>query len=163
MNIKPYFDAFNENHIRYVVKWLPEWYPESPKGSDIDIFCQSPFDIMKHVSEVCAKPNNIEKKVEAPWHHKYDIMLNGALIFRFDVYDQIHIDSASISRTIDRKIFETSVLRNGVWLPNSNYQMLFRLAEWINTGKQRPKKIKHLKWIKEQIEMSCVHKKHNRI
>ncbi|WP_129126150.1 hypothetical protein [Geomonas oryzae] len=146
-----------------VVKMSPS-FPQYKAGEDIDLFCYSVNDVAAKVvswaKRYAAKGYGIKvSNVHKRQHVHVDLLLEGALNFRFDLYEAM---PAYEKLMVKPALFE-SVLENAasaffpmgevqveVKVPAPVDDLLIRYLEFAEWYDVRPDKIKHLDFIMER-------------
>lgn len=147
----------------YVIIKPSKILPEYEDGSDIDIFCYHPQNMVNKVISFLSKYVNSESTISiVDGEHKIhiDYIYNGKIQFRFDLYKylpkykNINLKSAFFSSVIENAEYlaiteDVNSLR--IKVPSMIDDFILRYVEYHEYYAERPDKIKHIQYIEKFI------------
>jgi len=147
----------------YVIIKPSTLLPDYEIGSDIDIFCYQPSQLIEKVTSFLAlyvDSNSTVNVNDGAEKAHVDYLVDGKIHFRFDLYKQlptyknIHLKPAFFSSVIEssqaRELTEKepSVI---VKVPSEVDDLILRYVEYHEYYALRPDKIKHIEYIQNKI------------
>lgn len=145
--------------LKYCIVKKPASFPEYVSYSDLDIICENRESMCQFILERLSHRKDIEVRVNRndsegfthidvhrPGHHRLDI--------KFDLVDSLHIGykKTKVAEILTSRILENRTEVNGFYFPSVVYEMVVRMLEYREYIQSRPDKVKHLNYVKENLE-----------
>ena len=162
IDLKPFFEGIHD----YVILKLSEDFPNYADHSDLDILCANPLAFLRHVLRQ-ARPyeeRGFRIQVSAEnghWHVDFYAPGETRLNFRFDLLESlVDFEKFSLSPVFEKSVLDgrRELTRNGVsvLVPQPRDDLAIRFLEYQAWGRERPEKVKHLRYIERFDDWSFI-------
>ena len=137
---------------KYCVLKMSSAFPNYVTYSDLDILCDDIEDMKRHILSFLEGVSGIKVSIDQRQEFTHiDVYRNGEsrLDFKFDLVDNLQktYNKTPVVFNLSKDIIESSVLKNGVYVPSMPYEMVVRMLEYLEYKDHRPDKIKHLNFV----------------
>lgn len=152
-------DVLSGCWLQYCIVKKPASFPNYVSYSDLDIICENRESMcqfilskLKHREDIEVRVNRNDAEgfthidVHRPGFHRLDI--------KFDLVDSLHTGykKTNVAESLTSKILENRIGLDGFYFPSMVYEMVVRMLEYREYIQTRPDKIKHLNYVKENLE-----------
>ena len=153
VNLSEFFAGCMEE---YCIIKIPASFPNYKEYSDLDILCADREMVIKYTVDFLKRYDNIDVRVSYPKNGKHahvDVYPHGkTLDFKFDLIDSFALYEKNAPKTgFEKLVLENKTIVQGVYIPATPYEMVIRMLEYLEHFKERPEKIKHLRWVESQV------------
>ncbi len=165
INIAEIFKEIED--LNYILIKKPEHFPAYYTGSDLDIICDNKKELIQKIliiGNVYVEKHNFEIRVssnENTKHTKVDFYFGEMLVLRFDVHEGL----PKFKNVKIRDDYSNSLLENKqkleikdkektftINIPADIDELIFRYIEYYEWFERRPDKLKHLKYVEDNIK-----------
>jgi hypothetical protein len=158
IHLKDFFDEMNN----YTIMKMDDCFPLFNKGKDdVDILCLNIEDIIYTIIRVLKKkyPEFTYKVIKFNKNLKQvDLFKNNKFIYKFDLISDLgrKYTKFKIPKEISQKVINNSSVKKGFYVPKIEDELMIRQLEYDTYIKNRPDKIKHLKFINKHENINFI-------
>ena len=118
---------------------------------DVDILCLDIKSTVDHIISVLTKNYTQYTHCFNKSNNQLDVMYIGKFIFKFDLFDSLTTmyKPYNIPTNLTKEVIDNSIIQDNMKFPLLKDELMIRQLEYNKWIKQRPDKIKHLKFIRQ--------------
>lgn len=151
-------DYFKNCPHEYCIIKMNEHFPNYYNYSDLDILCTDIKAMIAYTKEFSEKYASkklrfVVNPLERGHVHVDVYPEDENLNFKFDFVDNLNTyKNFSVAEVLVKNIIESKIVKKGVFVPSTAFDLGLRYMEYVDHAKDRPDKIKHYVYVNQRTE-----------